>query len=130
MAAKRKKKSGTGQEDSLRVIRGRPGHVTFLRIHEIGSGYGGGRTNAIDADVIFRVDSHSTLSFGFELRDDEDLPVRRGMLDLVRDAMTHGLLLRPEYLQRVGAPGLRNCTVIRIELERPAAPPNLASALS
>ncbi len=66
--------------------------------------------------------------FGFQLRDDEDLPVRRGMLDLLRDAMTHGLVVRPEYLQRVNPPTLSNCFVIRIELAPPASTAPLASA--
>lgn len=129
MATRKKKKDKTDADptDDLKIVRGHAGHVTFLRVHELGTGFGGGRSNAIDAEVIFRLDSHRTQSFGFQLRDDEDLPVRRGMLDLLRDAMTHGLLVRPEYLQRVNPPTLHNCFVVRIELERPPNTATLAS---
>ena len=130
MANRKKKKDKTDADrpDELKVVRGRAGHVTFLRIHELGTGFGGGRSNAIDAEVVFRLDSYRTQAFGFQLRDDEDLPVRRGMLDLLRDALTQGLVVRPEYLQRVNPPTLSNCFVVRIELAPPASTAPLSSS--
>ena len=54
-----------------------PRYVPGYRLHQLGTGFGGGRSNAIDAEVVFRLDSYRTQAFGFQLRDDDDLPVRR-----------------------------------------------------
>ena len=53
------------------------GQVTFLLVVEQGMGYGGGLTNWIDADVIFKLDTSPDRGFGFQLRDDPAQPVRR-----------------------------------------------------
>jgi hypothetical protein len=118
-------------ENKIVLIAGQPGRVTFLRVHEAGTGFGGsgtnildtlGGTNFLDADVIFKLESHSDLSFGFKLRDDDDLPVRRGMFDLVKAAVTDDLLIRCDYYQRAEPPPFANCEVIRVELTKPKGP--------
>ena len=93
------------------------GYVTFLRVNEPGSGYGGGVTNWIDADVIFKLDSRPDKGFGFQLRDDAAEPVRRGMLSLLEDAIVNGLNVITDYIESVATPN-NNCFVIRVALTR------------
>jgi hypothetical protein len=93
------------------------GHVTFLLVVEQGSGYGGGSSNWIDADVIFKLDSRPDKSFGFQLRDDPSQPVRRGMLALLRDAMVHGLKVITDY-NELAMPPNQNSFVLRVALTK------------
>lgn len=65
------------------MLRQSEGLVTFLRVNEPGYGYGGGKSNKIDEDVIFKLDKVPNKSFGFQLRDDRFGPVREGMLSLL-----------------------------------------------
>ena len=92
------------------------GYVTFLRVNEPGSGFGGGATNWFDADVIFKLDSRPDKGFGFQLRDDAFQPVRRGMLALLRDAVIHRLLVTTDYLELTTLPN-NNSFVIRVALQ-------------
>ena len=97
------------------------GHVTFLRVNEPGGGYGGGSTNWFDADVIFELDSRPDKGFGFQLRNDAAEPVRRGMLDLLRDAFVNDLQVITDYMEPVATPN-NNCFVIRVALIHPPKP--------
>lgn len=102
------------------------GYVTFLRVNEPGSGFGGGSTNWFDADVIFMLDARPDKGFGFQLRDDGAQPVRRGMLALLQDAALHGLPVTTDYLELPTTPN-NNSFVIRIALENipvPTSPSN------
>ncbi len=72
-------------------LLGITGYVTFLLINEPGGGYGGGSTNWLDADVIFKLHSRPDKGFGFQLRQDAAEPVRRGMLSLLEDAIVNKL---------------------------------------
>ena len=91
------------------------GHVTFLLLNEQGSGYGGGSGNWIDADVVFKLDSRPDKGFGFQLRDDLAQPVRRGMLDLLQNAIVNNLQVITDYVEPVATPN-NNCFVIRVAL--------------
>jgi hypothetical protein len=90
--------------------------VTFLRVNEPGSGFGGGSTNWFDADVIFMLDSRPDKAFGFQLRADAAQPVRQGMLALLRDAVKHHLQVTTDYFELVTPPN-NNSFVIRIALQ-------------
>lgn len=61
------------------------GRVSFLRVHEVGSGWGP-RDDHLDAEVIVRLDRSDRLACGFKLRADADLPVHRAMFDLLQSA--------------------------------------------
>lgn len=103
------------------------GYVTFLRVNEPGSGFGGGATNWFDADVIFKLDSRPDKGFGFQLRDDSFQPVRQGMLALLQVAVTQRLQVTTDYLELVMPPN-NNSFVIRIALQNipqptPKVPP-------
>jgi photosystem II stability/assembly factor-like uncharacterized protein len=87
------------------------GRVTLLRVHEVGTGYGP-PTDFLDAEVIVTLDTAPGKAFGFKLRDDEDEAARRGMLDLLRDALNHSRTIRIEYVQVAGRNNLRILRVV------------------
>jgi hypothetical protein len=81
------------------------GTVTFLRVQDTGKGFGGGDSNFIDADVIFKLDTSPLKTFGFQLRNDENFPVRDGMLSLLREAVKdRGLSVITDYFELVNPP--------------------------
>jgi PhoD-like phosphatase len=84
------------------------GRITLLRVHEQDSGYGP-QTDLIDGEVVIQLDSEPGRAFGFQLRQDENSPVRYRMLSLLRDAFTHNRLVSVDYLRT----GLLNGTLIR-----------------
>jgi hypothetical protein len=108
------------------VTRTAEGLVTFLRIHEPGTGYGGGDSNHIDADVIFKLDTYPDKAFGFQLRDDPFHPVREGMLSLLRTGITSNWRVRTDYDEFVQEPN-QNSFAVRVALVRPqpSRPPKL-----
>lgn len=66
------------------------GKIKLLRINEIGDRFGPA-ADFIEAEVIVQLDTHPAgAASGFKLRADANQPVREGMLDLLRDAFTHG----------------------------------------
>ena len=99
--------------------RGRP---TLLRVHDIGSGFGPA-VDRIDGEVVVALDTEPGRAFGFQLRNDANLPVRRRMLAVLRDAFTHDRPLRIDYLRT----GQHNGTLIRVS-ELPAPPPQFGIA--
>ena len=104
------------------------GLVTFLRINNVKTGFGGGKTNWIDAEVIFNLDSHPGRAFGFKLRDDNNLPVRQGMLALLRDAMVHDLKVKTDFVLLVEPPN-HNSYATRIAISKSRVPAFGASGL-
>jgi hypothetical protein len=101
------------------VARGR---LTQLRVHDVGSGFGP-PVDRIDGEVVIALDTEPGRAFGFQLRNDANLPARRRMLALLRDAFTHDRPLLIEYLRT----GRHNGTLIRIS-ELPAPLPQRTSA--
>jgi hypothetical protein len=94
------------------------GAVTFLRVHEIGAGFGGGDSNFIDADVIFKLDTSPLKTFGFQLRNDENFPVRDGMLSLLREAVRDSSLsVITDYFELVNPPN-QNSIAFKVALLR------------
>ncbi len=87
------------------VARGR---LTLLRVHEIGSGFGPA-VDRIDGEVVVAVDGAPGCAFGFQLRNDANLPARQRMLALLRDAFAHDRPMQMEYLRT----GQHNGTLIR-----------------
>ena len=74
------------QESSAALLQS-SGHLTLLRVHDVGSGFGPGN-DFLDVEVVIQLDSVGG-SFGFQLRDDGNRPARQGMLDLLRDAFNN-----------------------------------------
>jgi hypothetical protein len=88
------------------------GKLTFLRVHDRGTRYGP-PGDSIDVEVVIKLDTEPGKAFGFQLRDDGDGPARRGMLDLLRDAMTLNSDVLVDYNLD---PGLNNGIIIRTAL--------------
>lgn len=84
------------------------GRITLLRVHEQSSGYGP-HSDHIDGEVIIQLDSEPDRAFGFQLRPDENFPMRYRMLALLRDAFTHNRIASIDYLRT----GSLNGTLIR-----------------
>ena len=72
------------------------GKISALMIQNVGMKYGD-PSDSLDAEVIIKLDADKDMSFGFQLRDDSNLPVRRGMLDLLRDAFKINVTIVIEY---------------------------------
>jgi len=67
----------------------RQGKVTFLRVHDVGTGFGP-PGDQIDVEVVFQLDTQPLKSFGFQVRNDANRAARQGMLELLRDAFNRG----------------------------------------
>jgi hypothetical protein len=61
------------------------GTLSFLRVHDVGTGYGP-PTDSIDVEVVIQFANQPGKSFGFQLRNDANRAVREAMLDILRDA--------------------------------------------
>jgi hypothetical protein len=72
------------------------GKVSFLRVHAPGTGYGP-PTDYLDGEVVIKLKSEPNMAFGFQLRDDPQRPVRRAMLDLIRDAFKNDWTIHIDY---------------------------------
>ena len=73
------------------------GRITFLRAHELGSGYGKS-PNFLDCEVIVLLAEEPVRAFGFKLRADPDEPTRREMFDLLRSAFIAERPVRLDYV--------------------------------
>lgn len=85
------------------------GRITFLRVHDVGTGWGPG-SDFLDVEVVIQLDSVPGRGFGFQLRSDAEEAARRGMLDLLRDAFGRNGLVTVDYVKT----GLRNGRIIRV----------------
>jgi hypothetical protein len=86
------------------------GHITFLRVNDVGTGFGP-PTDYIDVEVVIQLDSLPGKSFVFQLRNDNNLPARQGMLDLLRDAFTNNY---PVLIDYNITPPKNNGVIIRV----------------
>jgi hypothetical protein len=90
------------------------GRITFLRVHDVGTGFGP-PTDSIDVEVVIKLDTMPNNAFGFQLRNDNNRPARAGMLDLLRDAFSHNGTVSIDYNLN---PGKLNGVIIRTALIR------------
>lgn len=93
------------------------GKIKLLRVNEVGDRFGP-PADAIEAEVIVQLDTHPEGAVsGFKLRADANQPVREGMLDLLRDAFTHGW--RVHFDHEVPA-GKKKGTITRVWVTKDA----------
>jgi hypothetical protein len=78
------------------VLRHASGKLTLLRVHDVGMKYGP-PNDQIDVEVVIKLNSQPDLAFGFQLRTDQNQPVRQGMVDLLRDAFNHNWTVTIDY---------------------------------
>jgi hypothetical protein len=95
-------------------LKNSEGKLTFLRAHDVGTGFGP-PTDFLDVEVVFILDSVPQGAFGFQLRTDANEPVREAMVGLLRDAYVNNLKVSVDYFID---PGKHNGRAIRIALVR------------
>jgi hypothetical protein len=88
------------------------GKVTFLRVHDVGSGFGP-PSDFIDVEAVIQIDSRPGESFGFQIRDDSNRAARQGMLSLLRDAFNNNFNVTIDYEIE---PPKKNGVIIRVAL--------------
>ena len=86
------------------------GRLTFLRVHERGTGYGPPNDDLNNAEVIVKIEN-SPLAFGFGLRPDDKLPAAQAMFALLQDAYNANAPIAIEYDER---PGRNNHYLFRV----------------
>jgi hypothetical protein len=96
------------------------GKITLLRVHDLGTGYGP-PSDFIDVEAVLWLDSQPGKAFGFQLRNDQFLPARQGMLDLIRDAFANNWNVSIDYLMPAGH--TNNFVLIRAWATKPAVNP-------
>jgi hypothetical protein len=96
------------------------GKIVFLRAHDVGTKFGP-PTDQLDVEAVFCLNAIADGAFGFQLRNDNNLPARQAMFSLLRDAFVNNLPVTADYLIDTGK---KNGVAIRIALIRPgtAAP--------
>lgn len=88
------------------------GKLTFLRAHDVGTGWGPANDH-LDVEVVFMLDSDPQAAYGFQLRADDNQHVREAMLMLLGDAYLHNLTVQTEYYVD---PGKHNGSAFRVAL--------------
>jgi len=92
------------------------GQLSLLRVHELGSGYGP-PNDQLDVEVVVQFVGRANDAFGFQLRTDDNQPVREGMLGLLRDGFNRGWTVWIDYEIQAGK---HNGTIVRVWLTKPA----------
>ena len=93
-------------------IRTAIGKLAFLRVHELGSGFGPS-DDFIDVEVVIGI-KRVKGGFGFTLRNDNKRFAHKGMLDLLRDVFNSDTSVEVEYQVDPGEFGKANGTIIRV----------------
>jgi hypothetical protein len=88
---------GYGRVNPVGSVIETVGHITFLRAHELGSGFGKS-PNFLDAEVIVQLAEEPLRAFGFQLRADSNGPTRKEMFDQLRSAFIAGRPIRLDYI--------------------------------
>jgi hypothetical protein len=91
------------------------GQLSLLRVHERGSGYGPSN-DFIDVEVVVQFTGRPADAFGFQLRNDANLPARQGMLDLLRNGFNHAWITNIDHETPAGK---HNGIIIRVWLTKP-----------
>jgi hypothetical protein len=92
------------------------GKLTFLRAHDVGSGFGP-PSDFINVEVVIKLDAQPEKAMGFQLRNDDNRPARQGMLDLLRDAFNHNWTVVIDYSIDLDA-GKTNGEILRTALKK------------
>jgi hypothetical protein len=90
------------------------GKLVFLRAHDLGTGYGP-PNDALDVEAVFIINAIGDGAYGFQLRNDANLPARQAMFSLLRDAFVNNLPVTVDYLIDTGK---QNGIAIRVALTR------------
>lgn len=72
------------------------GKISFLRVHDVGTGFGP-PGDQLDVEVVVKLVTKPDMAFGFQLRNDGNRVAREGMLGLLRDANANGWNVTLDY---------------------------------
>jgi hypothetical protein len=92
----------------------RSGNLTFLRAHELGTGFGPD-DDFIDVELVSRIDAEPNHAFGLQLRNGDERPSHEGMAALLRDSFNQAWETTVEYDLDEGR---QNGILIRVELRK------------
>lgn len=101
------------------------GRIVFLRAHDRGTKYGP-PNDQLDVEAVFILNAIGDGAYGFQLRNDDNLPARQAMFSLLRDAFVNSFPVTADYLID---PGKKNGIAIRVALRHDptrVTPPVLA----
>lgn len=101
------------------------GKIVFLRAHDLGTAYGP-PNDQLDVEAVFILNALGDGAYGFQLRNDDNLPARQAMFSLLRDAFVHNLTVITDYLID---PGKINGTAFRVALIRQTGPGSLPGSI-
>lgn len=101
------------------------GKLVFLRAHDLGTGYGP-PNDQLDVEAVFILNALGDGAYGFQLRNDDNLPARQAMFSLLREAFVHNLTVIADYFIE---PTRINGTAIRVALIRQTGPVSLPTPL-
>jgi hypothetical protein len=90
------------------------GKIVFLRAHDLGTRFGP-PNDQLDVEAVFCLNAIGDGAFGFQLRNDNNLPARQAMFSLLRDAFVNNLPVTADFLIDTGK---KNGVAIRIALIR------------
>lgn len=102
------------------------GKIVFLRAHDLGTGYGP-PNDQLDVEAVFILNAIGDGAYGFQLRNDGNLPARQAMFSLLRDAFVNNLPVTADYLID---PGKQNGIAIRVALTQPPIQPRPPAAVA
>jgi hypothetical protein len=88
------------------------GRISFLRVHDLGTGFGP-PNDFLDVEAVILLDSEPGKYFGFQLRNDRNRPAREGMLRLLRDAFATNQPVTIDFFRVAGKNG---GTIFRVAL--------------
>lgn len=95
------------------------GKIVFLRAHDVGTKFGP-PNDQLDVEAVFILNAINEGAFGFQLRNDNNLPARQAMFSLLRDAFVNNLPVTADFLVDTGK---QNGVAIRIALQHPPTGP-------
>jgi hypothetical protein len=81
-------------------IKQKSGKLSYLRAHNKGTGWGP-QNDFLDAEVIVRF-ANDSLAYGFQLRNDDNLPTAQAMFVLLQDAFNANETITINYYEEAG----------------------------
>lgn len=94
------------------TIQEKTGKIVFLRANDLGTEYGP-PSDQLDVEAVFILNSLSEGAYGFQLRNDDNLPARQAMFSLLREAFANNFTVIADYDID---PGKINGTAFRVAL--------------
>jgi len=94
------------------------GKIIFLRAHDLGTHYGP-PSDQLDVEAVFILNAFGEGAYGFQLRNDDNLPARQAMFSLLREAFANNFTVIVDYWID---PGKMNGTAFRVALIRDTTP--------